>query len=86
MISGGATTEPMDVPLLKMAMPSARWRIGNHSAITLAAPGQLPASPSPSRKRKQFRLKSPVAKAWSMLATDQTTIEIVKPRRLPTRS
>ena len=86
MMTGGATTDPMEVPLLKMAMPRARWRMGNHSAMTLAAPGQLPASPRPSRKRKQFRLKRPVAKAWSMLATDQTTIEMLKPRRLPTRS
>ena len=49
MIKGVATTEPIDVPLLKIAIPSARCRTGNHSAITLAAPGQLPASPIPSK-------------------------------------
>ena len=41
----------MDAPPLKMAMPMARSRCGNHSAITLAAPGQFPASPRSQKKR-----------------------------------
>ena len=86
MISGGATTDPIDVPLLKIAIPSARCRTGNHSAITFAAPGQLPASPNPNRKRKHCKLKSPVASACAILARLHTIIEIVNPRRFPTRS
>ena len=67
-------------------MPSARSRTGNHSAITLAAPGQFPASPSPSRNRKQFRPNRPLANACAIDASDQTTIEMAKPRFAPIRS
>ncbi len=78
--------EPNATPQLKIAMPKARSRTGNHSAITLAAPGQLPASPSPSRKRSALRLRSPVAKAWPISANDHSNTESVKPRRVPRRS
>ncbi|HNJ03433.1 MAG TPA: hypothetical protein PLB73_04220, partial [Leptospiraceae bacterium] len=44
----------------------------------LAAPGQLPASPSPSRKRNKLREDSPRASACAIAATDQTRIEIVR--------
>src|SRR3954447_2533042 len=55
-ISGGARMEPIAAPLLKIAMPKARSRMGNHSATVLAAPGQFPASPNPRTKRKTLRL------------------------------
>src|SRR6266550_3974067 len=80
-ISGGARIDPTQTPLLKIPMPIARWRAGNHSATTRAAPGQLPASPTPSRKRKQLRLTKPRANACAEAAMDQIKIEKVNPRR-----
>ena len=67
-VEPGAEQLPIEEPLLKIAIPRARCRMGNHSAITFAAPGQLPASPSPRRKRKQLRLNRPVAKAIASTA------------------
>jgi hypothetical protein len=78
--------DPMAAPLLKMAIAKARSRTGNHSAMTFAAPGQFPASPSPSRKRNTLKLPKDRAVACAIAAIDQTVIESVKPRRAPIRS
>ena len=48
----GAIAEPMEDPALKMPIPKARWRAGNHSATAFAAAGQLPGSAKPRRNRK----------------------------------
>src|SRR5512133_188293 len=85
-ISGGATMLPMATPLLKIPMAKARSRTGNHSAITFAAPGQLPASPIPSKNRSEIKLISPRAKACAHAASDQTSIDSVNPRFVPMRS
>src|SRR5205085_11732134 len=85
-ISGGATIDPIAAPLLKIAMPKARSRIGNHSATVFAAPGQFPASPNPNTNRNALRLARPRANAWAIAATDQSTIEQTKPNFVPTRS
>ena len=50
-MSGGAITEPSAEPLLKIPEAVERSCAGNHSAVSLTAAGQLPASPTPSRKR-----------------------------------
>jgi hypothetical protein len=78
--------EPMETPLLKMPMPRARWRGGNHSAIAFAAPGQFPASPMPSTNLRALRLAKPRANACPMAAADHIKMEKVNPRRVPTRS
>ena len=83
---GGDTAPPMAAPVLKMPMPSARSRTGNHSPTTFAAPGQLPASPNPSTPRAILKPPAVRANACAMAAADQTTIEKMKPRRLPMRS
>ena len=62
-ISGGDRAPPTAAPVLKIPMPSARSLAGNHSAIALAAPGQLPASPNPSTKRQKAKLVALLAKA-----------------------
>src|SRR5438067_5505021 len=85
-ISGGATVEPIAAPLLKIAIPNARSRIGNHSATVLAAPGQFPASPNPSTKRNALKLANPRANAWAIAAMDHKMIEQTKPILVPTRS
>jgi hypothetical protein len=83
---GGDNAPPTAAPVLKMPMPSARSRGGNHSAIDFAAPGQFPASPKPSTKRQKAKLVMLRAAACATAAIDHTTIEIVKPTRVPTRS
>ena len=85
-MKGGDRAPPTAAPVLKMPMASARSRTGNHSAIAFAAPGQLPASPNPSTKRQEAKLATERAAAWAAAAMDQTTIEIVKPIRVPTAS
>ena len=65
---GGARIAPTAEPELNSPAASARSFSGNHSATTFTAPGQLPASPMPSRKRNTPRLSVPRAKACSAAA------------------
>ena len=60
--SAGATAAPTEDPLSKSATAQPRSRRGNHSETAFVAPGQLAASPAPSRKRKPQKLRSPVAR------------------------
>ncbi len=85
-MNGGESAPPTAAPVLKIPMPSARSRTGNHSAIAFAAPGQFPASPKPSTKRQDAKLVTVRAVAWAAAATDHTTIETAKPTRVPTAS
>ena len=55
-MSAGASIAPTEDPLSKRATARPRWRRGNHSETALVAPGQLAASPAPSRKRKAQKL------------------------------
>jgi hypothetical protein len=66
----GASAPPTDEPLSKSATAQPLSRLGNHSETALVAPGQFPASPVPSRKRKKHRLARPVASEVSMAATE----------------
>ena len=83
---GGARMAPAADPLLKMPDASARSFSGNHSATTFTAPGQFPASPIPSRKRKAPRLNAPRASACSIAATDHQSTHRPYPSRVPRRS
>ena len=47
-INGGAITDPIDAPALNKPWAMARSLIGNHSALLLTPPGQLPASDNPN--------------------------------------
>src|SRR5438876_5904801 len=81
---GGDNAPPTAAPGFMRASPRARSFGGNHSGIDLAAPGQLPASPSPRTKRQKAKLVMLRAAAWATAAIDHTTIEIVNPMRVPT--
>ena len=85
-IIGVAITLPSAVPLLKIDIANARSFTGNHSVVTFAAPGQLPASPKPSRKRKTLSDPAPRAVACAIAASDHSVIENENPRFSPMRS
>src|ERR1035441_445819 len=72
---GGARMAPTAEPLLNMPEARARSRSGNHSATTFTPPGQLPASPMPSRKRNMPKLKVPRAKACRKAAADHHAMQ-----------
>ena len=84
---GGDTAPPTAAPVLKIPMPSARSRTGNHSPTTFAAPGQLPASPKPSAAAEDRELAERCARSRARAPpSDHTTIEKTKPRRVPITS
>ena len=85
-INGGAIIEPKDAPALKMPCARARSLIGNHSAFALVAPGQLPASPSPSIALKIANEVTLAATACRAIETDHTTMDNKKPKRVPIAS
>ena len=62
-IINGAITEPTDAPALNSPCAIALSFIGNHSALLLTAPGQLPASEMPSVARKKPNESAPLATA-----------------------
>ena len=85
-IIGNAMIPPMAAPELNRPCASARSLVGNHSALPFVAPGQLPASAIPKMPRNMLKLTTPLAKAWAMVARDQTPMERTKPTRVPTQS
>ena len=58
----------------------------NHSETAFVAPGQLAASPAPSRKRNTQKLRRPVASEVSMAITEYHATARLKPRRVPSTS
>src|SRR5438552_6860138 len=84
--TGGASADPIDEPALKMPTPRARWLAGNHSATALAAAGQFPGSPSPSRNRHAPSDHFPRASPCNIAATDQVKMNTENPIRVPRRS
>ncbi len=62
-INGIETIPPMAAPELKIPWARARSLVGNHSALLLAAPGQLPASATPRMERTMLKLIAPCANA-----------------------
>ena len=85
-IIGKAMIPPIAAPELKIPWASARSLVGNHSALPLVAPGQLPASAIPKIDLKILKLSMPCAKAWAIVARDHTPIERTKPIRVPIQS
>src|SRR5210317_985098 len=83
---GAETMPPMAAPELKIPCARARSLIGNHSALALVAPGQLPASDTPKRPRKIENDNKDVAAACSIVARDHTPIARTKPSRVPIQS
>src|SRR3546814_12725831 len=77
---------PNEAPALKMPCASARSREGNQSALALAAPGQLPASLTPSVARRKTSSGIERTSACAAIDRDQTTTERVKPIRVPLES
>ena len=68
--SNGATAAPIEDPLSKSATAQPLSFRGNHSATAFVAPGQLPASPAPRRKRKKQKDRNPVASDVSIAAAE----------------
>jgi len=85
-MSGGATTIPSAVPAFMMPMAVERSLTGNHSATTRVAAGKPPPSPAPRSRRQAASMAKLVARAWPAQASDQNTMMMVKPRRVPKRS
>ena len=85
-ISGGATTMPRAVPAFMMPMAVERSFTGNHSATTRVAAGKPPPSPAPRSSRQAASMPKLVARPWLAQASDQNTMMIVKPRRVPSTS
>ena len=85
-MSAGASIAPTEDPLSKRATARPRWRLGNHSETAFVAPGQLAASPAPSRKRKAQKLHSPVASEVRLATAEYHSTVTVRPLRVPSRS
>src|SRR5262245_10162788 len=84
--SGPATAPPTADPLSKIATAIPRSDFGNHSDTALVAPGQLAASPDPSRKRKARKLLKPVASDVAIATVEYHSTAKDNPRRVPRRS
>src|SRR5690606_41142992 len=62
-MTGAETTDPRLAPAPKVPCAIALSLGGNHSALFLGAPGQLPASKNPKESRKILKLRIVFAKA-----------------------
>src|SRR5258706_11236202 len=82
----GATAPPTADPLSKMATATPRSDFGNHSATAFVAPGQLAASPAPSRNRNKAKLFSPTAAEVAIATTEYQSTASDKPRLVPSLS
>src|SRR5579863_364015 len=82
----GATAPPMDDPVSKQAVASARSRFGNHSETALVAAGQFADSPAPRKNRNPAKLKKPLASDVSIDTIEYQITVSVRPRRVPIRS
>src|SRR5579863_4345386 len=82
----GATAPPMEEPVSKKAVASARSRLGNHSETALVAAGQFADSPAPRKNRKPAKLKKPLANDVSIEMIEYQITVRVRPRRVPMRS
>ncbi len=84
--SGGASSAPMDEPMLNQPMPTERSLAGNHSVVALTPAGMPAASVMPSSPRKTARLAQPLASAAAAQASDQASANTAKPILVPTAS
>src|SRR5690349_12639446 len=84
--SSGARAAPIDEPLSNSATAQPLSRRGNHSDTALVAPGQLAASPAPSRNRNAANDFRPTANDVSIAAMEYQSTATDRPVRVPTRS
>src|SRR5688572_13570378 len=82
----GAIAPPTADPLSKIATAIPRSDLGNHSDTALVAPGQLAASPAPSRNRNARKLLKPVASDVAIATTEYHATANDNPRRVPSLS
>ena len=82
----GAMAPPTAEPLSKMATAKPRSDFGNHSETAFVAPGQLAASPAPSKNRNAAKLLRPVASEVATAMTEYHSTARDNPRRVPSRS
>src|SRR4051812_36762100 len=71
----GAPTAAMLAPELKIAVASARSRLGNHCAVALIADGKFPASPKPRAKRAARNPLTEFTAACAPAASDHSAID-----------
>ncbi len=82
--NSAATIAPKLEPLLKMAVASARSRLGNHSATVLMDAGKLPASPTANALRTATCIiTSCPTKALAMPKMDQMMRDSASPSLVP---
>jgi hypothetical protein len=81
-----AMTAPVAEPVFQTPVAKARSFGSNHSRVALVEPGQLPASPSPRKKRQAPKEKTPRAAAVAIPASDQIVTVSAIPSRVPIRS
>src|SRR3954447_535668 len=84
--SQGAIAPPIDDPLSNSATAHPLSRRGNHSDTAFVAPGQLPASPRPSAKRKPVKLARPPASEVAIAAQEYQATDRLSPLRVPSTS
>src|SRR5579863_8788532 len=82
----GATAPPIEEPVSKKAVASARSRFGNHSDTALVAAGQFADSPAPRKNRNPAKLKKPWASEVNIEMMEYQMTVRVRPRRVPMRS
>src|SRR4051812_23606583 len=82
----GETAPPIEEPLSKNAVASARSFFGNHSETALVAAGQFADSPSPSRKRHARKVPKPCAAEVTIDTMEYQRTLTVNPRLVPMRS
>src|ERR1700689_1444664 len=79
----GAIAPPIDDPVSKQAVASARSRFGNHSPTALVAAGQFADSPAPSKNRNVAKLTKPLANEVGMETIEYQITGSVSPRGVP---
>src|SRR5436309_8213131 len=82
----GAIAPPIDDPLSKNAVASARSFLGNHSETALVAAGQFADSPMPSRNRNDRKLVKPCATEVTIEISEYQRTARLSPRLVPMRS
>src|SRR5438128_5878836 len=85
-INGAETTEPKEAPAPNIPCAMALSFAGNHSALLLVAPGQLPASLIPSMERKILKDMSDLATACNAMETLHAEMETTIPSLVPIAS
>jgi len=84
--SGGASTAPIDEPMLNQPIATDRSLAGNHSVVALTPAGMPADSVAPSKPRNTARPCQEVANAVAQQASDQARAKIANPSLVPMAS